>query len=348
MKILLFFRKLKRFIRSPYVKHILNMQKAADFLKMASGNYVKMPTQRVKDSVTFYAIGDAGAPTSELKETALAMNTWASKHGAPDMILGLGDNFYTMGVTDVSDPQFKLCWSDVFLKYEHLRVPWRMILGNHDYMGSPQAQIDFTTDKRNVGGFWQLPNTCYSFDYDVHTEGGENAAPREAREYSSGTQTLSAAYDSAGIADPTDTTVGTNSTTTDDPSASTADTAPFSIEFFGLDTNGCQQHVARVFPTSPDALLHNIQHLQHSLHTSTSDWKIVFGHHPCFSQGRAHGRTGQCLRQSNPEGKFNVFSSANIKMPVGFGLEEVLQGGVSAYFCAHEHVFQVSILCVVF
>jgi len=85
------------------------------------------------------------------------MDTWTKAHSRPDMVLGLGDNFYKVGVNHVSDPQFKRCWSDVFLKYESLRVPWRMILGNHDYMGIPHAQIDFHYDRKyNPDGFLAL------------------------------------------------------------------------------------------------------------------------------------------------------------------------------------------------
>ena len=65
--------------------------------------------------------------------------------------------------------------------------------------------------------------------------------------------------------------------------------------------------------------------------------------------GLAHGTTGQCLRQANPDNTSTTFSSYNISMPDGFGLEDVLvKGGVDAYFCAHEHVFQVEIILVYF
>ena len=67
------------------------------------------------------------------------------------------------------------------------------------------------------------------------------------------------------------------------------------------------------------------------------------------ASGLAHGTTGQCLRQANPDNTFTTFSSYNVSMPNGFGLEDVLvKGGVDAYFCAHEHVFQVEIILVSF
>jgi tartrate-resistant acid phosphatase type 5 len=36
-----------------------------------------------------------------------------------------------------------------------------MILGNHDYMGNPLAQIEFTSHPKNVLNLWHMPNNHY-------------------------------------------------------------------------------------------------------------------------------------------------------------------------------------------
>jgi hypothetical protein len=48
-----------------------------------------------------------------------------------------------MGVDNAEDSQFHTQWRVIFLQpaYRYLHVPWRMVLGNHDYMGEPEAQI---------------------------------------------------------------------------------------------------------------------------------------------------------------------------------------------------------------
>jgi tartrate-resistant acid phosphatase type 5 len=79
-----------------------------------------------EESLTFFCIGDFGAPTMEVKQVASAMNTYAETHGRPSFVLGLGDNFYPTGVYSVHDKQFKKSWSDIFLIYESLRVPWNI------------------------------------------------------------------------------------------------------------------------------------------------------------------------------------------------------------------------------
>ncbi len=35
------------------------------------------------------------------------------------------------GVTSVADPLFRTVWRDTFLTYPSLRVPWKVVLGNH-------------------------------------------------------------------------------------------------------------------------------------------------------------------------------------------------------------------------
>jgi hypothetical protein len=37
------------------------------------------------------------------------------------------------GVDSVDDPVFQRVWRDTFLIHPTLRVPWKVILGNHDY-----------------------------------------------------------------------------------------------------------------------------------------------------------------------------------------------------------------------
>lgn len=192
----------------------------------------------------FFAIGDFGHSCPATKALAEAMNKYAEDtNRTPDFILGLGDNFYPEGVSSVDDPLFQEAWQDVFLPHQRLRVPWKLVLGNHDYMGNPQAQIDFTAHDKNPSGLWQLPAQNYAFTHEVP------AAP-----------------------------------------------APFSVDFFALDTNGCQGHVRRSHPESEQALSGHIARLQDALAASTADWKIVFAHHPLYTVGVNHGVLGRCLR----------------------------------------------------
>lgn len=74
----------------------------------------------------FYALGDFGSPSPEMKRVAESMQLYSEMHGSPDFILGLGDNFYPCGVSSVNDKQFKTSWENIFLKHQALRVPWHI------------------------------------------------------------------------------------------------------------------------------------------------------------------------------------------------------------------------------
>jgi len=119
-------------------------------------------------ALKFYAIGDWGYSSPSLQSLAKAMDSRSHDH-APAFILALGDNFYPSGVQSVSDPHFKTTWEDVFLKYNSMRVPWQATLGNHDYDGNPQAQIEFTEHSSNPSGLWRMPGKSYMFSHVTPT-----------------------------------------------------------------------------------------------------------------------------------------------------------------------------------
>jgi hypothetical protein len=242
-----------------------------------------------RSELRFFAIGDWGAPSdvaNEVKgarDVAAAMARWAREHygGSPDFILGLGDNFYENGAQSVNDSCFDTQWVDVFLRpHVELRVPWWHILGNHDYNGSPEAQVQYhhsaaTEANAKAGpredvadGFsprqlWQMPNRNYSFAYTLG-----NA--------------------------------------TDTSSSSTCGTR---VEFHGLDTNGCQASVRTKHPEQKEELHAQVDSLRQRLQQRPAQaapqqsmaqpppWRIVFGHHPLHTGGKRHSKTAECLRE---------------------------------------------------
>jgi acid phosphatase len=71
-------------------------------------------------------------------------------------VLALGDNFYQSGVASVDDPLWKSVYEDVYT-HPALNVPWHVALGNHDYRGNPQAQVDYTARHTR----WSMPARYY-------------------------------------------------------------------------------------------------------------------------------------------------------------------------------------------
>lgn len=125
-----------------------------------------IPHQLGLEPLRFFVIADWGYPSPELRLVARTMDARA-RAMRPQFILALGDNFYPSGVSSISDKKFKSCWQDLFLCHESLKVPWQVCLGNHDYEGNPQAQIDFTSCDLNPDKLWQCPAENYGFSRDL-------------------------------------------------------------------------------------------------------------------------------------------------------------------------------------
>ncbi|CAM9541957.1 unnamed protein product, partial [Hapterophycus canaliculatus] len=78
----------------------------------------------------------------------------------PRFVVGLGDNFYDVGVETVEDPAWEDQFESVYSAAALRGIPWLMCLGNHDYMGRPEAQIERTG--HDASGRWHMPSRAYS------------------------------------------------------------------------------------------------------------------------------------------------------------------------------------------
>jgi tartrate-resistant acid phosphatase type 5 len=78
-------------------------------------------------------------------------------------IASCGDNFQVSGVASTQDPLWMINYENVY-KGLSLQVDWYPVLGNHDYKGSPQAEIDYSKISRR----WRLTEHYYSFAKKVN------------------------------------------------------------------------------------------------------------------------------------------------------------------------------------
>ncbi|SOE20792.1 3',5'-cyclic AMP phosphodiesterase CpdA [Spirosomataceae bacterium TFI 002] len=114
------------------------------------------------DATGIFVFGDWGrAGEFKQKELANAMGAAATKF-EPEFIISTGDNFYPNGVASVSDPQWKVSFEDVYSDHS-LNINWFVVLGNHDYRGNIQAEIDYT----NISRRWNMPEKYYSFEQEL-------------------------------------------------------------------------------------------------------------------------------------------------------------------------------------
>jgi tartrate-resistant acid phosphatase type 5 len=104
----------------------------------------------------FLVVGDWGRDgNAHQHEVAVQMGR-AAHSLASQYVFSVGDNFYEDGVQSTSDPLWRSSFEAIY-SAPSLQVPWYVALGNHDYRGSPQAQIDYAT----ISQRWRMPSRYY-------------------------------------------------------------------------------------------------------------------------------------------------------------------------------------------
>lgn len=112
------------------------------------------------DALHFLVIGDWGRKGDyHQQDVADRMEETAKKLDA-EFVIALGDNFYPNGVASIDDPNWMFSYENIYKGY-HLEIPWHVVLGNHDYRGNPQAQIDYTNKSQR----WNMPDRYFDYDF---------------------------------------------------------------------------------------------------------------------------------------------------------------------------------------
>eukprot|EP01041_Mallomonas_annulata_P004114 gene4114-8173_t len=117
-------------------------------------------------SLNFILHGDWGWNGFNQSMTAYEMGVYAWLINA-QFVVALGDNFYNDGVQSTSDSLWKSAFHDVY-NSAYLQVPWYPVLGNHDYHGNPDSQVERTLID---GGMWTMPSRYYAFNFTLHDGG---------------------------------------------------------------------------------------------------------------------------------------------------------------------------------
>ncbi len=107
------------------------------------------------ESLCFIALGDTGKDTTQRTLVVEAMATSARIDAVSFFVL-LGDNFYPTGVDAVDSPRFQEDFEDAFAASD-FPVPFYVALGNHDHLGSAEAQVAYTAGSDR----WSMPNRYY-------------------------------------------------------------------------------------------------------------------------------------------------------------------------------------------
>ena len=108
-------------------------------------------------SLPLVVVGDWGRYGSDdQKAVATAMGRTAAAIRSR-FVISLGDNFYEDGVQSVTDRHWQESFEQVYTA-PSLQTKWDVILGNHDYRGNVQAQLDYARHSKR----WQMPDRMFT------------------------------------------------------------------------------------------------------------------------------------------------------------------------------------------
>jgi tartrate-resistant acid phosphatase type 5 len=121
----------------------------------------KAATAPVK-TLNFIAMGDWGRNGEyNQKEVAIQMGITA-RLADVSFILATGDNFYPSGVASTQDYSWIASFENIYTAHS-LQTDWYVALGNHDYKGNVQAEIDYSKISRR----WHMPARYYAKKFAI-------------------------------------------------------------------------------------------------------------------------------------------------------------------------------------
>lgn len=126
--------------------------------RMLPAQQEKMQFKKVEGQkeLRFFVVGDFGTADAASFEVAQAMGVLPQ----PDFIVATGDHVYPNGPK--SNKDIDRNWDSIFLT-DHtpsLRVPWYLVLGNHDYEGDVSLQLKYDNP------YWNMPSEYYHRSFE--------------------------------------------------------------------------------------------------------------------------------------------------------------------------------------
>jgi tartrate-resistant acid phosphatase type 5 len=119
--------------------------------------------KKLDKALNFVVIGDWGRNGENFqKEVATAMGRAA--HDLPaQFVITTGDNFYPYGVKSTADYHWVSSFESIY-RAQSLHVKWFPVLGNHDYISNPDAEVDYS----KISSRWEMPARYYSKKFFIN------------------------------------------------------------------------------------------------------------------------------------------------------------------------------------
>jgi tartrate-resistant acid phosphatase type 5 len=144
-----------------FVYNIYSQQSSADTI----GKTTRTPIQVPFHALNFIAMGDWGRNGEDnQKEVAIQMGITAKEADAY-FIVATGDNFYPSGVRSTQDYSWIASYENMYTAHS-LQTDWYVVLGNHDYKGNVQAEIDYSKISRR----WNMPSRYFAKKINIEED----------------------------------------------------------------------------------------------------------------------------------------------------------------------------------
>jgi len=110
------------------------------------------------DGFNFFVLSDLGKNGLKNQKKIANQLTLQANNMSPKFIVSCGNNFQGDGVESVDDPLWKNDFEKIYKK-SLLQVDWFPVLGNQDYKGNSQAEIDYSKNSLR----WHMKSRFYTF-----------------------------------------------------------------------------------------------------------------------------------------------------------------------------------------
>lgn len=118
-----------------------------------------------EDSFNFIVLGDFGRVGDYYQKDVARELGHAAIGLDAEFIVSVGDNFYPNGVSSTQDYHWISSFESIYTD-PSLYTDWYVALGNHDYRGNVQAQIDYAQISRR----WNMPDRYYSKVFELEND----------------------------------------------------------------------------------------------------------------------------------------------------------------------------------
>ena len=122
--------------------------------KQAETNTTPELATTLPNGLTFLVLGDWGFRGQLHQQPVADQMEQYAKLIKPKFVVSTGDNFYLNGVNGLQDEQWQQSFERIYTGAD-LQIPFKVILGNHDYEQTGSAEIEIAYTKQSSR--WQMP-----------------------------------------------------------------------------------------------------------------------------------------------------------------------------------------------